>query len=663
LTRYQGYRRPAARAIVEVGRRNSSDVQALSREISRPAFVQRGLLVVILALSAWWVGALPGLAAPAGEIAPGCVNLIENGGFEVVSPHWQIQPGPRPPMYTTEVTFGDSAQSMRVGNGVELPNVDSISEVRYIPVPLPRHATSIILRFRYQPRFDANPSNDLQQADLYYYQSDQLALSLLNVQENDFSWRLVERDLTAFRGQVISLRFRVHNDGLLGRTWMYIDDVELETCSLTPIAPTATPTSVELPTATPIIAPPTPTPPTPTPPTPTPSETPWPASPTAPPEPASSTASPIWPATVQTGTPLPAWPTPVMTGPAPTFAPTGPATPWPTLPPPPPGCVNFIANGGFERFSAWEMGESPIPPRYTSETARSGARSMLLGSVPGTGGSGESYSSIRQLVNLPRSASLVQLRWWQAAFSQEPPLPGAGRIDDRQEVILLTPNLNVMEVLTRFRSTDGVWQQRTLDLTAFRGRSFFVYFNVFNNADPARTWMYLDDVELFVCGAEPIPYEQPAAPFGLPDAPDDLEQEDQEFYPPPVLPTFPPTDTPMPSPTPPLPTATPAPAIATPLPPTATVAPPTATLAPTATEPGAAVAILTTPTSAIGEGTPQIRVPVPAPVVSQPAPEPWWQRMLGALSILCSIPVLIALIIFLLIQIGRLRRAAARQNP
>lgn len=305
------------------------------------------------------------------------------------------------------------------------------------------------------------------------------------------------------------------------------------------------------------------------------------------------------------------------------------------------------------------MGESPIPPRYTVDAARSGARSMLLGSPPGAGGSVESYSSIRQLVNLPRSASMVQLRWWQAAFSQEPPLPGAGRADDRQEVILLTPNLHVMEVLARFRSTDGVWQQRALDLTAFRGRSFFVYFNVFNNADPARTWMYLDDVELLVCGAEPIPYEQPAAPFAAPGDLDDLEQEAQDFYPPSTLPlTATPhlTATPLPPPT------TPVPATATPQPPTATVAPPTATPTPTATEAGAAVAILTTPTTVTGVGTPQVRVPAPAPVVSQPAPEPWWQRMLGALAVLCSIPVLIALIIVLLIQIGRLRRASARQS-
>lgn len=662
MSRYQGRRRLVVEPVIWVDRHRRGDARSLIRGLARCVSMHLRITAVALAFCALCVSWLPVLPAPAGEIAPGCVNLVQNGGFEVVSPHWQIQPdpGPRPPMYTTEVTFSGSAQSMRIGNGVELPNVASVSEVRYIPVPFPRDATSIILRFRYQPRFDANPSNDLQQADLYYYNSDQLALSLLNVQENDFSWRLVERDLTAFRGQVISLRFRVHNDGLLGRTWMYIDDVEIEYCSLTPIAPTATPTTVELLTDTPTV-------PTVAPPTPTPSNTPLPPSPTALPWPGSPTVFPTWSSMGQTVTVFPTWPTMVQ---PPTPFPTWPATPWPTLPPPPPGCVNFIANGSFERFDDWEIGESPVPPRYTNETARSGARSMLLGSPPGAGDNVASYSSIRQLVSVPWSASQVQLRWWQAAFSQEPALPGAGREDDRQEVILLTPNLGVMEVLARFRNTDGVWQQRALDLTGFRGRSFFVYFNVFNNADPARTWLYLDDIELLVCGAAPIPYERPG--------PAEMPPDTRGAYPPPALPMPAPTDTPVPSPTPAPPTATslpptdtPAPPTATPLPPTSTPplptatvemeTLPTATLAPTATEPGAAVAILTTPTATMVEGTPRVRIPVSAPAVSQPAAEPWWQRLLGALAVLCSIPVLIALIIVLVIQIGRLRRAAARQ--
>lgn len=663
MTRYLGRRQAVVEQESTGDRRRDEDAGARSELASPCLAVCSGAAVAVVVLCALLFSWLPVLPAPAGEIAPGCINLVQNGDFEVVSPHWQIQPGPRPPMYTNEVTFSDSTQALRIGNGVELPNIASVSEVRYNPVPFPRDATSIILRFRYQPRSDADSSNDLQQADLYYYNSDQLAFSLLNVQENDFAWKLVERDLTAFRGQVMSLRFRVHNDGLRGRTWMYIDDVEIEYCSLTPIAPTDTQTPPPPLAATSTVAPTASSTPSPT------------GSPTVAPT-ASSTPSPtgsptvaliVSPTLVPSDTPELASPAALPWVESPTAFPAGaaPAEPWPALAPSPPGCVNFIANSSFESFSDWDIGDSPVPPRYTTDVARSGARSILLGNPPGVGENVVSYSSIRQLVSVPWSANRIELRWWQAAYSQEPTLPSAERDDDRQEVILLAPNSAVMGVLTRFRSTDGVWQQRALDLTPYRGRSFFVYFNVFNNADPARTWMYVDDVELLVCGAAPIPFERPDS-AGEPPV-------EQDVYLPPPSPTSMPTDTPISSPTPPPPTDTPFLPTATPLPPTDTPPPPTvaiqeevpppATPTPTATEPGAAVAILTTPTATVGAGTPQVRAPVGAPAVSQPTAEPWWRRMLGALAVLCSIPVLIAIIIVLVVQIGRLRRASARQYP
>lgn len=575
---------------------------------------------------------LPGAAqgAPSRQIPPGCVNLVENGGFEVIGPQWQIQSGPRPPMYTNEVTFDGSLQAMRVGNGSELSNLESVSEVRHIPLQFPPNATRIILRFRYLPRYDAAPGEDLQQADLYYYATNQLALPLLNVQENELNWKLVERDLTAYRGQLVSLRFRVRNDGLLGRTWMYVDNVEIEYCSQTPIPPTNTPMSTA--TAT---VPPTATPwPTPIPTWPTalptwPPGTVWPtALPTWPPGTAWPTALPTWPPGTAWPTALPTWP---------------PATAWPTLAPPLPGCMDIARNGSFEAHSDWHIGESPIPARYTNERVHTGARAMLLGNPPGAGPSVPTYSSIRQLVTIPYGVTGAQLRWWQLAFSQEPPSPFAGPHEDRQEVILLTPDLTVMGILSRLRSNDGIWEQRAVDLTPYRGQSFFIYFNVFNNPDPARTWLYLDDVEVFVCGAPgPVPYAMPPGSFDAPPPPEQAPLDAPFFEPAPTATPFVPTQTPIP------PTDTPLALMEAPL------------VEPTATQPAPAVAILTTPTSGPGDATVQPRAPVAPPsTVSTTAAESWWRQSLGALAVMCSIPVLIGIIIVLIVQIRRMWRAPA----
>ena len=48
---------------------------------------------------------------------------------------------------------------------------------------------------------------------------------------------------------------------------------------------------------------------------------------------------------------------------------------------------------------------------------------------------------------------------------------------------------------------DDVWKYRAFDLTAYRGRSVVLYFEVFNDgtSTAGRSWMYLDDVSLKFC--------------------------------------------------------------------------------------------------------------------------------------------------------------------
>jgi hypothetical protein len=550
--------------------------------------------------------ALPAVyAAPPSQITPGCINLIENGDFEISSPSWQIQPGPQPPVYTGEATFNGSRQAMRLGNGPELPNSEGISEIRYLPILFPVDATRLILRFRYLPRFDAAAGNDLQQADLHYYAIDQLALPVLNVQENSSDWKLVERDLSAFRGQLISLRLRVRNDGQAGRTWLYIDNVELEYCSSDPIPPTPTRPPAVTPTNTAVSSP----------------------------------------------TPLPTATPP----PPPTVAPT---VPPPVATPPAPNCPNLLSNGSFELESDWYIGEDPVHPRYTNEAAHSGSRSIVLGHPPG-GANVETYSSIRQLVTLPATGAL-QLRWWQLAYSQAPPSTNPQPPEDRQEVILLNPDLTTLTVLSRARNNSNTWQEQTLDLTPYRGRTVYLYFNVFNDADNARTWLYLDDVALYNYGtgyecAQTLP-QAPIQPVPAPQSG------------PPFTPALQPqtaTVTPGEPATPPA-TAEP---IAVQLTPAATAVataqgiPATIIPTPTATPAGAVVAVITTTSEMTvgGAGGGVVRA-TPTPVPRTVGLAAWWRERLGTLAILCSIPVVILIILILIAQIRRERRNAA-PNP
>ena len=159
----------------------------------------------------------------------------------------------------------------------------------------------------------------------------------------------------------------------------------------------------------------------------------------------------------------------------------------------------MLANGDFETLAAWQFANSPVPGRYISLPVYNGIRAVMLGNFPARASPTiASYSSVRQLVNVP-PARVVQLRWWHWHQSQLPPGDFLTPPQDRQEVILLHPNGETLRVLQRLRRNDAGWQQSVLDLTEFSGRSFYVYFNVYNSGGGTYTLSYLDAVELLVC--------------------------------------------------------------------------------------------------------------------------------------------------------------------
>lgn len=400
-------------------------------------------------------------AAPLDDIAVGCSNLVENGDFEAVNQVWLFSPSTTPPRYSSEFPFS-GAQSLRLGADPSSPMAPSISEVRfYKAIPLPAPAARIILRFRYAPFYEDPLDTDRLEVEVRDANSNQ-SLFLQALGGTDRTWFLKEADLLPFAGRAIILYFRVRNNGALGHTWMFLDNVEIEYCSATPLPPTNTPTATGAPTAT----------------------------------------------GTTTFTPTPVPPTPL------------PSTVTP-LPPPPAGCVNIVLNGTFETDDSWLCGEDPVPPYYAGGQRHEGARSMLLGNPPDSGKPDKlTYSSIRQKVTIPSNANTAELRWWHLYQTQQAADPNPSGASDRQEVLLLSLGQKVTKVAQRVLRNETAWQQEAVDLTPYRGQTFYLYFNVFNDGNGARTWAYIDEVVLNICytasTATPIPPATPIPATPLP---------------------------------------------------------------------------------------------------------------------------------------------------
>lgn len=157
--------------------------------------------------------------------------------------------------------------------------------------------------------------------------------------------------------------------------------------------------------------------------------------------------------------------------------------------PPPPPCEERVANGGFESDEAWTR-SGLRPPTYTTAEAHSGARSLLHGTLPPAVDS-NAYSSAYQPLTLPAATSAT-LSFWVKRRTDD---TGG----DAQQALVLNDSLGVDRVLMNTLSDDGQWTHASYDLSEYLGRTIYLYFNVTNDGDGARTWMYLDDVSLQVC--------------------------------------------------------------------------------------------------------------------------------------------------------------------
>lgn len=163
------------------------------------------------------------------EVPSGCNELISNGDFEIAGPGWELTGATGLSIYTSEITFNESHLALRLGitSGENVPSISTAGQ----PIALPDDATSIVLSFRYYPLYEDPPGpGDLQYVDLYNVATGQFAGRALGDQMNDRTWLTTDYDLTAQAGQTLRLVFAVNNDGVEGRTAMYVDNVSILAC-------------------------------------------------------------------------------------------------------------------------------------------------------------------------------------------------------------------------------------------------------------------------------------------------------------------------------------------------------------------------------------------------------------------------------------------------
>jgi len=193
-----------------------------------------------------------------------CSERVGNGGFENDS-DWIMPLTDSQAAYTTSA-YHSGARAARLGllpstqvstvRAAGQPERNLLGEIApagatfssaYQTINIPANATSALLTFWYYPATDTTV-DDFQRVLLLDPITYGTVATLMQVLENDRTWKQATFDVTAYRGQNLILYFEVYNDstGSTGRTWMFLDDVSLQACA----GPTPTPTQTSTPTPT-----------------------------------------------------------------------------------------------------------------------------------------------------------------------------------------------------------------------------------------------------------------------------------------------------------------------------------------------------------------------------------------------------------------------------
>lgn len=166
---------------------------------------------------------------------------------------------------------------------------------------------------------------------------------------------------------------------------------------------------------------------------------------------------------------------------------------------------NVVLNPGFEtgNFSSWSFcGSSSMPPTVSTNHPHSGYYSARMGSTNSSAGEPYGDSGICQYVTIPSSGTLT---FWVYRQSDE-----ANTAYAWQEADLLDAyGHRVVNFYYSVNNYTG-WVQKSYNLSAYAGKSYWLYFGVHGDGYPLLyTWQYVDDVNLSGTGT-PTPSPSPS---------------------------------------------------------------------------------------------------------------------------------------------------------
>jgi len=453
---------------------------------------------------------------------PTCAQLIVDGGFEAVNSAWVTPLTASQARYSTAVVHTGS-QSMQVGlvqGETALSSLSALSPREhglartasgawlewapagatyssvYQTISIPAASTPVTLTFFYNGGTEdggaaLNAGLEVQQLLIMDGSTFQVLQDIRNIFTNDNTWHEVTYDLSAYSGRSIAVGFEVLNESTNEghRIWLYVDDVSVQACS----TPAATPTLTLTPTAT--------------------------ITPTA----TSTPTATITPTVTSTPTATPSPTAPLSPLPTPT------ATPIIPTPTPLANCTQYIVDPGFETVNpAWVTPLTASQARYSTAVVHTGSQSMQVGLVQGEAAlaslsdtspeehglpktasgawlewapPGETYSSVYQTISLPTTSSPVTLTFYYNGGTEDGGAALSAGEEVQQLLILDGSTFQVLQDIRNIFTNDNTWHQVTYDLSAYRGRSIAVGFEVLNvsTGEGHRIWLYVDDVNVVTC--------------------------------------------------------------------------------------------------------------------------------------------------------------------
>ncbi len=183
-------------------------------------------------------------------------------------------------------------------------------------------------------------------------------------------------------------------------------------------------------------------------------------------------------------------------------------------------CWPALSNPGFETREGWDLPITEFPAEYSRRIAYAGEWSVRTG-IPSTPPNKESYSSVSQLIQIPRDATTATLMFSLFPLTSEssslavPEDMSAARsamamgmasgVGDAQWVFILDRHGNILQNLISMRSNARAWEEHQFDLTPFAGRTIRIYFGSFNNGWDGTTAMFVDEAQIVLCGENPPP--------------------------------------------------------------------------------------------------------------------------------------------------------------